>query len=306
MVLILMKKDAGRKMSAIIKGIRRKNGNGRKMSSRVFGERITSRPLSVFSKTFLGVLLAHLGILAGLGLFVQQPALFILAGIEAFIAGLTLFGLRWTAILGSVIGALMLYVFLGVTGFPIHHLTHPKDAFGYGVLPALSFLMYIVITGLFWGASMLVITGITSVIHNYFLRGWKDFPWYKAVLTGAICLWIGAIMVGALVQPDPPLTALGPTTVSLQVGSFSQSSITLNKGDKLTLVDSGAYHHNLSMGRWVDGQPVLDNQPGAPALNNQEVNAPGATVVVGPFTIAGTFYLLCTIHHNMMLKIIVK
>jgi hypothetical protein len=116
-------------------------------------------PLSVFSKTFLGVLLAHAGILTALGLFVQQPVVLILAGLEAFVASLTLFGLRWIPLLGSIVGLLMLLVFTTATALPIHHLTHPKDAFGYGVLPAFSFLMYVVMTGLFWCAAMLIVTG---------------------------------------------------------------------------------------------------------------------------------------------------
>ena len=275
------------------------------MNGHVPRKRSSPQPLSTFSKTFLAILFVHMGVLVCLGVFVQQPVVLILAGIESFIGALTLFGLRWTALLGSLIGVAMLLIFTSATGFPIHHLTHPKDAFGYGVLPQISFLLYIVMTGLFWSAAMLIVTGVTSVIHNYFLRTHQVFPWYKTVLTGAICLWIGAILVGALTQPERPLTALAPGTVALEVGSFSESSITLAKGDKLTLIDTGAYHHNLSMGRWVDGQPLIENQPGAPSLKNQDVDASGATVVVGPFNTAGTFYLICSLHHNMMLKIIV-
>jgi len=51
--------------------------------------------------------------------------------------------------------------------------------------------------------------------------------------------------------------------------------------------------------------PMLQNQPGAPSLTNKDVNAAGQTVMLGPFNIAGTFYLICSLHHNMMLKIIV-
>jgi plastocyanin len=265
--------------------------------------RSSPRPLSVFSKTFLVVILAHAGMLTALGLFVQQPVVLILAGIEAFVASLLLFGLRWVSIIGSLLGFAMLLIFLTATGFPVHHLTHPKDAFGYGVLPALSFLMYMVMTGLFWCAAMLIVTGVTTVTHNYFFARWQNFPWFKTALTGAICLWCGAVMVGALTQPERPINTLSPGTVALEVGSFSPSSISLTKGEKLTIVDSGLYHHNLSMGRWINGQPVLQNQPGGPSLTNKDVNAAGQTVILGPFNTAGTFYLMCSLHHNMMLKI---
>jgi plastocyanin len=267
--------------------------------------RSSSRKLSVFSKTFITVLLVHAAIMVILGLAVQQPAVLILAGIEAAVAGLTVFGLRWPPIIGSLLGLAMLYIFTAATGFPIHHLTHPKDAFGYGVLPAFSFLMYMVMTGLFWCAAMLIVMGLATVIHSYFFSRWQSFPWFRTVLTGLICIWVGAVVVGALVQPDKPIGTLAPGTVSLNVGSFSQTSISLAKGQSLTIIDSGAYHHNLSMGQWISGQPVLQNQPGAPTLRNKDVNGSGATVVLGPFTTAGTFYLMCSLHHNMQLKIIV-
>jgi hypothetical protein len=267
--------------------------------------RSSSRKLSIFCKTFITVLLTQAAIMVILGLAVQQPVVLILAGLEAAVAGLTLIGLRWPPIIGSLLGLAMLYVFTTATGLPIHHLSHPKDAFGYGVIPAFSFFMYMVMTALFWSAAMLILTGAVSVIHNYFFSRWQTFPWFRTVLTGLICIWIGAIVVGGLVQPDKPINALGANTVSLEVGSFSQASISLMKGQSLTIIDSGTYHHNLSMGQWINGQPMLQNQPGAPMLKNKDVDAPGATVVIGPFTIAGTFYLMCSLHHNMQLKIIV-
>lgn len=268
-------------------------------------KRRSSRKLSAFSKTFIGVLLVHAVVMVILGLAVQQPVVLILAGVEAAIGALTLFGLRWPPVIGSLIGLAMLFVFTSATAFPIHHLTHPKDAFGYGVIPAFSFLMYMVMTGLFWCAAMLIVTGITTVIHNYFFSKWQNFPWFRVVLTGAICIWVGAVLVGALAQPEKPISIQSPNTVTLEVGNFSPASVNLTKGTNLTIIDSGAYHHNLSMGRWISGQPVLQNEVGAPKLANKDVNTAGQTVVIGPFTTAGTFYIICSLHHNMTLKITV-
>jgi plastocyanin len=268
-------------------------------------KRRPAQKLSAFSKTFITVLLVHAAIMVVLGLGVQQPEVLILAGIESAVAGLTLFGLRWPPIIGSLLGLAMLFVFTTATGFPVHHLTHPKDAFGYGVIPAFSFLMYMVMTGLFWCAAMLIVSGVTTVIHSYFFFRLQSFPWYRTVLTGVVCLWIGAVLVGALTQPDKPLGPLGANTVALNVGSFSQPSISMKKGESLTIVDSGSYHHNLSMGRWISGHPVLQKEAGAPNLRNKDVNGAGVTVIVGPFNTAGTFYIICSLHHNMQLKITV-
>ncbi|HLZ81047.1 MAG TPA: hypothetical protein VKP04_05390 [Ktedonobacteraceae bacterium] len=293
-------------MSVELKNVVTDTDAGQEVPKHTAKKSSASRKLSVFSKTFIVILLIHAAIMAILGLAVQQPVVLILAGVEALVATLTILGLRWPPLIGSLIGLAMLGIFLTATGFPIHHLSHPKDAFGYGVIPAFSFFMYMVMTGLFWCAAMLIVTGITTVIHNYFFAQRRYFPWFKTVLTGLICIWLGAVVVGALVQPDRPLpTSLGPTTVALEVGSFSQSSISLTKGESLTIVDNGAYHHNLSMGQWINGQPVIQSQAGGPALVNKDISTSGATLVLGPFTTAGTFYLMCSLHHNMQLKIIV-
>lgn len=291
-------------MSTKIQDLELNNALRGKASHSAARKRRPARKLSAFSKTFITVLLLHATIMVVLGLGVQQPEVLILAGIESAVAGLTLFGLRWPPLVGSLLGLAMLLVFTTATGFPIHHLTHPKDAFGYGIIPAFSFLMYMVMTGLFWCAAVLMVVGITAVVHNYFFFRWQTFPWFRTVLTGVICLWVGAVLVGALTQPDKPVP-VGANTVALSVGSFSQPTISLKKGDSLTLVDSGSYHHNLSMGRWINGHPILQTQTGAPNLRNKDVNGSGVTVIVGPFNTAGTFYIICSLHHNMQLKITV-
>lgn len=292
-------------MSTKLQDLELNNDLQGRVNHSVSKKRRPARKLSAFSKTFITVLLVHAVIMVVLGVGVQQPEVLILAGIESAVAGLTLFGLRWPPIIGSLLGLAMLFVFTTATGFPVHHLTHPKDAFGYGVIPAFSFLMYMVMTGLFWCAAMLIVSGVAAVVHNYFFFRWQAFPWYKTALTGVICLWVGAVMVGALTQPDKPLGPLGANTVALNVGSFSQTSMSLKKGESLTIVDSGSYHHNLSMGRWISGHPVLQKEAGAPNLRNKDVNGAGVTVVVGPFNTAGTFYIICSLHHNMQLKITV-
>ena len=92
----------------------------------------------------------------------------------------------------------------------------------------------------------------------------------------------------------------------LLIGSFSQPSITLSKGAKLTLIDDGAYHHNISDGTWANDQPVFTTQSGQPVVQNQDINAAGATLSIGPFNTAGTYHLLCSLHHGMTLTVIVQ
>ncbi|HEV2654641.1 MAG TPA: plastocyanin/azurin family copper-binding protein [Ktedonobacteraceae bacterium] len=266
------------------------------------------QPLSVFSKTSIVVLLVHTAFLIGLALFVKQPLVLIVAGVELLIAALITTGIRWTPLLGSIVGALFLFALANAAGYPIHHLTHPKDAFGFGVIPVLSFIMFTVMLTLFWSPAMLVVAGIAAVIQNYFQRERRTPRWFKTALTGALCILFGALILGALQQPDPVAAASsnGQPTVHLLAGSFSQSSITISKGSKLTLVDDGAYHHNISDGSWTNGQPTFNNQAGEPLVKNQDINAAGTSIVIGPFTTAGTYHLFCSIHSGMTLTIIVQ
>lgn len=267
------------------------------------------QPLSIFSRTAIPILLIHAAFWIGLALFVKQPIVLIVAGVELIIASLIATGIRWTPLIASVFSMLILTVLSFAAGYPIHHLTHPKDAFGTGVAPALSFIMFAVMLTLFWCPAMLLVTGIAAAMQNYFQRERRMPSWFRAALTGAICLWFGALLLGALQQPDPVIASSasnGQPTVHLLAGSFSQSSITLSKGAKLTLIDDGAYHHNISNGSWVSGQPTFDNQAGEPLVQNKDINAAGASIVIGPFTTAGTYHLFCSIHQGMTLTIIVQ
>jgi len=96
---------------------------------------------------------------------------------------------------------------------------------------------------------------------------------------------------------NEPTVHMGPST-------FLQSSVTVPKGSKLKLVDDGPYLHILQNGSWVNGAPKTATEPGAPTVNNMQVN--GTSVEIGPFTTAGTFHIYCTVHQNMNLTITVQ
>ena len=96
---------------------------------------------------------------------------------------------------------------------------------------------------------------------------------------------------------NEPMVHMGPS-------NFVQPSVTVPKGSKLKLVDDGAYLHILQNGSWVSGAAKTATEPGAPTVNNLQVN--GSSVEIGPFTTAGTFHIYCTVHQNMNLTIMVK
>ena len=86
--------------------------------------------------------------------------------------------------------------------------------------------------------------------------------------------------------------------------NFTQPSITIAKGSKLLLVDDVAVTHILVNGSWQRSTATPVHEPGAPTVNNVQVN--GTNTEIGPFTTAGTYHLYCIIHQRMNLTIIVQ
>jgi plastocyanin len=97
--------------------------------------------------------------------------------------------------------------------------------------------------------------------------------------------------------------ASGPS-VHMNGTNFVQSSVTIHKGDMLTLIDDAASTHIIVNGSWVNGTAKPMVEPGAPTVNQQYIGNDSAPV--GPFNTAGTFHLYCTIHQNMNLTVVVQ
>lgn len=120
---------------------------------------------------------------------------------------------------------------------------------------------------------------------------------------------LGAFLVAMLVattpQPSTGTTSVnGTPAIHLGVSTFEQSTVTISKGSKLLLIDDGQFPHILRNGIWVNNSPHPATEPGAPSVQNLNVN--GNTVEVGPFSTAGTFHIYCTIHPGMNLTIVVQ
>ena len=95
------------------------------------------------------------------------------------------------------------------------------------------------------------------------------------------------------------------TTVHMDDSQFVPDIITIQKGDKLTLVDDVPVIHVIQNGRWdSNGTQRPGAETGAPTVQIQFNGDDQQSV--GPFTIAGTFHLYCTIHNDMNLTVIVK
>jgi plastocyanin len=253
------------------------------------------------------------------------PFFLLMIAITLACAGLTLTKIRWMPFISSVVCGIFLYLLLIPTPFAFAHFIYPRSI---NSSPWLSFIMFSIVAGAVWCMVTTAIVGISASIYNYRNRQMVNAPsWYPFLLTAMAGVLLGVLLLGS-VSPTHQATssaATQSTSATTQSNSsaatttsvssngivhmgqttFSQSSITIAKGGKLKLINDSASYHILANGSWINGQAVLQSSTGGPAVKNVGV-ANGTSITIGPFTNAGTYHLLCTVHPNMNLTIIVK
>ncbi|GER90390.1 hypothetical protein KDW_45520 [Dictyobacter vulcani] len=103
------------------------------------------------------------------------------------------------------------------------------------------------------------------------------------------------------------LSACGSTSqqqVHMNETNFVQKSITIHKGESVTLINDSSAIHVIANGSWRDGMQLPNTEKGAPQVN-VDVNG-NVSQDIGPFNTVGTFHLYCTIHPDMNLTVIVQ
>ncbi len=258
------------------------------------------QPLSAFGKLTIAALLGGAvssGILALAIGYPDNLALLIVTACLLLAAGLVVTRLRWMPLLVVLLSSIFLYQ-ISNQPFVIYHLTNPK---GGGFFPFVLDILIIAFVLVTFGAS------IGATVQNY-RHGERKAPrWLSSALTGVAGIVIGAIFIAAIGQTSAPTGTTytnGVPTVHMSAGNFSQPSVTISKGSKLLLVDDVAVPHILANGSWENGVPKPEKEPGAPTVNNVQVN--GNSVEVGPFSTAGTYHIYCTVHQGMNLTVIVQ
>lgn len=266
-------------------------------------KRFSHRPVSLLSRITIASLLGA-SVCCGLLALVAGTPVFVIAVLLLMIAALLTINLRWMPLLGSIAGGLAIYIFLHFTSLPLYHLSHPKDALNSSLL---SFGLFADIVLIFLCSFLACVAGLAVILQNYMYSIKIPASWSNVVCTSLVGVFIGALLIGALAQPAPTTAVTNdPGTVHLGIGGFSSSSVTLAKGSALTLIDDGAFHHLLSNGSWVSGQPQTEREAGAPLVNNLDIDGSGKRVKIGLFNIAGTYHLYCSLHSGMNLTIIVQ
>lgn len=113
------------------------------------------------------------------------------------------------------------------------------------------------------------------------------------------------VLVGVTACGSPGATT---QTDSVEVHTSSQafvpSSVTIEKGQSITLVNDSPVLHPIQNGTWEDGTAKDVQEAGAPTVKVQLSGNNRQTI--GPFTTSGTYQLYCTIHEGMNLTVQVR
>ena len=125
---------------------------------------------------------------------------------------------------------------------------------------------------------------------------------YKRLLIGFVFFALLSTLFAACSVHD----ASGPSgpTVHMSNANFVETSITIQKGQSVNIIDDVAVLHIIVNGTWKDGKAVVTKESGAPNYNATFNGNDSSTL--GPFTTSGTFQYYCTVHPGMNLSVIVQ
>ncbi len=98
----------------------------------------------------------------------------------------------------------------------------------------------------------------------------------------------------------------GNNTVELSSATFTPGSITIKKGQSITLMNQTDTTHVILNGSWKGNTPDPLNETGAPVANNIQFDTSGQSQSLGPFNVSGTFHYFCSIHDSMNLTVVVQ
>jgi plastocyanin len=96
--------------------------------------------------------------------------------------------------------------------------------------------------------------------------------------------------------------ANGPNPVHMSETVFVQDSITIKKGESITLINDSAVPHYIDNGLWENNAVKRTSTPGSPVTSAVTYGAYDGKPL-GPFNTAGAFQLYCTVHPGMNLTV---
>ncbi|HZO71903.1 MAG TPA: plastocyanin/azurin family copper-binding protein [Ktedonobacteraceae bacterium] len=126
---------------------------------------------------------------------------------------------------------------------------------------------------------------------------------YKKFLLVITSFALLTILFAACTIRDESTISSGPQ-VRMGASTFIDTTITIKKGESITLVDTSPATHIITNGTWDGSTQKAAKEAGAPTVNLTFAGSDSKSA--GPFTTAGTFKLYCTIHQGMNLTVTVQ
>src|SRR5215472_19340452 len=106
------------------------------------------------------------------------------------------------------------------------------------------------------------------------------------VILGASCI-ITVLLVACSSGSD---ASTDPNPVHMSGTNFVQNSITIKKGERITLINDDLFgSHTIANGSWENGTAKSQDEPGAPQVKDLQIGG-SSQATLGPFTTAGTFH----------------
>jgi plastocyanin len=117
-----------------------------------------------------------------------------------------------------------------------------------------------------------------------------------------VFLVIPGLLAGFLIPNLLPAPRHAPVAdIGMFTADFKQEGVTLHRGERLTLINDSNAVHVVGPGR---DSAIRTPQRGVP-MTGFHLMQTNDSYTTGPWMTAGTFYLTCTVHPGMDLKVVV-
>jgi plastocyanin len=117
-----------------------------------------------------------------------------------------------------------------------------------------------------------------------------------------ILLIVPGLLIGLLVPAVIAAPKTAPTGAIGMIGDdFAQSAVTIHRGQRLTLVNDSHFVHVIGPGR---NTHIISPERGVP-MTGFHLMQTNDVFTTGRWMTTGTFYLTCSVHPGMTLKVVV-
>lgn len=126
----------------------------------------------------------------------------------------------------------------------------------------------------------------------------------KWLVISLLCCIVASVLAACGNAGSPSNTPATGNVIHMSDNTFVQTSISIKKGESITLASDTFTPHIISNGAWENGSAKPAKENGAPTVQEMHIDG-NSQANIGPFNTAGTFKFYCTIHGNMNLLVTV-